>query len=647
MKKSPLVSIVIPCFNSKDILRNCLNSVLATNFSSFEVIVVDDVSTDGSFDILKKEFGNNPKIVLARNIKNLGPSATRNHGIKLSKGKYIAFIETDMEVDPDWLLPMIRVLESDSLIGAVQSKVLDLKRRDRIQAVGVKFNPHTFWVISQGLGAKKDWMPDQIEASIGAVGSIVRKDIIKKVGGFDEKLVHNVDDLDFGWRIWLAGYKILLVPDSITYHWTAKPSQVRTKITPSAQSEFHFHKTPRILLKNYELENVIRYMPWLFFAYTIRVFKNLLAGNLVPFKAFFKATIWNIYTLPNTLYERRRIQKKRKRSDKELFEKLCITGNFLNFYFKSIKVNFMIVDQVFSQNRQKEIFCPVCKQVLINNSSFERKAGNGYLYKICAFCGYASLYPKPTKNTLNNIYQKDDYFSNLSVPISNKLIQFILTRRIFQIPSEWLNKKFKKGVILDVGCGNGEFLLDLKKSGWDVWGNDISRVAVKNVGAIVGEDKVKEGEFTKINFRKKFDVVSFWHVLEHIEDPVTYLNHGFKLLKEKGVIVGECPNFDSLTFKIFSKYYSWIMVPEHIGYFNNESIVRIFKKSGFKKIEVYYPSRSLLNLSFSMDKYLQNKIKALFLRKTIFFFSSPLSILFIILLSFFGRGEVIRFVAKK
>src|ERR1700722_20325446 len=336
-QKKPFVSIVIPCYNAKDFIKGCLKSVLKTTYPNFELILVDDFSKDGTDEYLLKTYKNNRKISIVRNKKNSGPSVTRNHGVLLARGELIAFVETDMEVDPGWLEPLVEAMQNDEKLGAVQSKILDINKRNLIQSMGVKFNPHTFWVISPDSGKNKKSIPQTLEMGIGSVGSLVRRSVIKKIGCYDEKLVHNIDDLDFGWRIWLAGYNIRTIPESITYHWTAKPSSLREKTTPSLASELHFHKGPRILIKNYEVQNVIRYLPWLFFAYFIRIIKNLFAGNTTPLRGFLKSLVWEVSSFPDTLKERKRIQKLRKRTDKEMFEKLAIPGNFFHFYFSYVK----------------------------------------------------------------------------------------------------------------------------------------------------------------------------------------------------------------------------------------------------------------------------------------------------------------------
>src|SRR5258706_113260 len=83
---------------------------------------------------LKKNYSNNSKIKILRNSRNFGPSHTRNHGIKNARGEFVAFCETDMEVDPNWLNHLIKKISSDQNLGAVQSKVLDINKRGYIQS---------------------------------------------------------------------------------------------------------------------------------------------------------------------------------------------------------------------------------------------------------------------------------------------------------------------------------------------------------------------------------------------------------------------------------------------------------------------------------------------------------------------------------
>lgn len=650
-KNLPLVSIVIPNFNSIDLVVKSLQSVLKTDYPNFEIIIVDDKSSDGSYELVLEHFSSNPRIRIIRNTKNFGPAKTRNYGIEESLGKYIAFVETDMEVDPSWLTPLVRALQEDNRLGAVQSKTLDINLRDKIHSLGAQYNPHTFWVISPGVGFDKDWKAPQFYPGIGAVGSLVRKSVINKIGGFDEKIVHNIDDIELGWRIWLAGYNVKTIRESITYHWTAKAANVRAKVTPKLASAFHFFKGHRIILKNYEIQNVLYYLPWQILAYTVLVMKNLLGGNTIPAQAYLKALIWTLVNLNDTLRERRKIQLLRRRSDQEMFKKLAIPTGFFKFYFFILPKTFKWVNQVFIESKDKKFAkadCFVCGYKLqISNDHYSLRADSKSYYKICPACGSGNLLPRWENKKLESLYQKEEYYSGLSAATSNPLWQWLITRRVHQTPSEWLASNFQKSAILDVGCGNGEFLAELQKKGWNVWGIDISEIAVKHTSQRIGAERVKKGEFPQSQFNRQFDLISFWHVLEHLESPQLHLRRAEALLTKKGRVVGEVPNFSSPWLKLFQSGYAWIMVPVHQIYFSKASLIKLLGDCGFKNIKIQTPPRALLNFSLSLDKVLAKKGLLPIGRKLIVLLTIPLSVLFGLILSLAGQGEVLRFVAEK
>jgi GT2 family glycosyltransferase len=353
LKTKPLISIVLPCYNCKDLIRPSINSFLKTRYKNYEINVVDDVSTDGTYEILKKEFAKNKKINIYRNKINSGPSVTRNKGISKSTGKYIAFLETDMEVEPGWLGFLVKEMENNKRLGAVHSKVLDLNKRDRIQAVGILYDPHTFWVYNIGLGEKKENIQNSRYVGFGSVGTLVKKSVLNKIGGFDEKIIHNIDDIDLGWRTWLAGWEVISVPKSITYHWTSKPNKKREMVTPGLKSEFYFHKTPRIFLKNYELVNIIKYLPSLYFMFTLRAVKNLLIDrNPKPLVGVMLATVWNVWMLPDTLRKRSRIQKLRRYKDNYIMDKITLEGNVFQIYKKYISSSKTKADKIFGKTTQ-------------------------------------------------------------------------------------------------------------------------------------------------------------------------------------------------------------------------------------------------------------------------------------------------------
>jgi GT2 family glycosyltransferase len=331
---SEKVSIIIPSFNSEPLIQGCLESILATNYSDFEVILVDDGSNDNSVGMAMKLFGSDPHLKVVRNARNLGPAASRNTGISVAKGEYLAFVETDMRVEPNWLNESMKILNSDPSIGGTVIKVLDINNPSYIHSVGVTIIPQTGWVICRGLGQADNGAFDSVaDVCAGAVGLLLKREIVDRIGPFDEQLVHNIDDVDFGWRIWLAGFRISSAPLSVVYHWSFKPGEVRQIATPSLLSEFHSSKMVRVFLKNYEWRNVMKYLPWLVAITLLRISINLARNNSVPALGLLMSIPWNFNTLGSTLKERHRIQDLvRQVPDKYIFEKIMLADPALKSY---------------------------------------------------------------------------------------------------------------------------------------------------------------------------------------------------------------------------------------------------------------------------------------------------------------------------
>ena len=334
MRNFPLVSIVVPSFNRKELINPCLKSLMATRYPTYEIIVVDDGSTDGAREMLLGLSRKYKNLRVLYNEKNNGPSITRNKGVNDSKGKYVVFFETDMQASPLWISQMVRVLEKNPRIGACHSRVFDLKRKEYIQADGMLLIPHTGWVVMRNYGLKVDQADDSIvDVVIGSVGTIVRKSILDKIGGFDEKLGHKVDDIDLGWRIWIAGFRSVCVPQAVTYHWGGKPQTARPISTLKA--EYYFNKMPAVFIKNYEWSNLIRYLPFATTVYFLRAVMHLIKNrNPRPLLGFLKAWVWVLTNLGYLLTQRALIQSNRKYSDKYIFKKIMVKGNFFQTWRK-------------------------------------------------------------------------------------------------------------------------------------------------------------------------------------------------------------------------------------------------------------------------------------------------------------------------
>lgn len=328
-------SIIIATYNGEKYLNECLDSVFETLYSRFEVIVVDDGSTDKSFQIFS-DFQNKHRFTLIKNKKNLGLVASRNKAIGRSTGDILVFLDNDTKVDKNWLRGLNETFSSDKTVGAAQCKIFDFKKREIIQEVGMKLNPYTGFGITLGRGQKDKGQfnyPQEI-ISLGAALA-VKKEITQKIGGFDQKLFHYTDDLDFSWRVWISGYRVVLAPNAKVYHYT--------KIhKPNYKLYFHFTKNSvRMILKNYEVSNIVKFLPFsVILSIVGGIYVLLTRAGIYAIFGVLLGLIWNLFYLSDTLKQRNKVQKLRYKLDKEFFEKIMISTNLLSIsrlYFTGAK----------------------------------------------------------------------------------------------------------------------------------------------------------------------------------------------------------------------------------------------------------------------------------------------------------------------
>ncbi len=237
-----------------------MESAFENNYERFEVILVDNSSSDNSVEIASRFQERRQKLTIVRNSCNLGFANGNNIGIKLAGGKYIAFLNSDTEVDPYWLTALVKVMEGDSTIGAAQSKLLLFDRKtydsagDFIDPVGFGFRRGGDW------GETDKGQYDEIQEIFSARGAsmITRQSVLGVAGNFDTNFFLNLEDIDLCWRIRLHGFKILFVPESVVYH---KGSGTIASTSGQTHMLYHTIKNSLIMMiKNYELKNTVKYV---------------------------------------------------------------------------------------------------------------------------------------------------------------------------------------------------------------------------------------------------------------------------------------------------------------------------------------------------------------------------------------------------
>ncbi len=204
LERYPMVSIIVAVYNGARTLQLCLESLARLNYPAYEVILVDDGSTDET----PKIAGQFPSIRYIRHPQNLGLSAARNSGIEAGRGEIVAFTDSDCRADEDWLYYLVGDLLKDEFAGIGGPNLLP---------------PEDSWVaaavmVSPG-GPAHVMLTDQIAEHIPGCNMAFYKQVLQEIGGFDPIFRKAGDDVDICWRLQQCGYKIGFSPAAFVWHY--------------------------------------------------------------------------------------------------------------------------------------------------------------------------------------------------------------------------------------------------------------------------------------------------------------------------------------------------------------------------------------------------------------------------------------------
>lgn len=223
------VSIVIISWKMKNLLQRCLQTIYQfTKDISFEIIVIDNNSLDGTSEMIEENF---PDIKLIKNPENRGVAPARNQGIRETKGKYILILDADMELIDNSIKHLYNFMEKNSEAGIVGCKLVD-------KDFNLQFSCKRFPTLLAFLFRRLEWidavknsktlkihtMQDWDHNSIKEVDYLIgacqffRKDVINKIGKYDDNIFYGPEDLDFCLRIWKAGWKVYYYPFTQIIH---------------------------------------------------------------------------------------------------------------------------------------------------------------------------------------------------------------------------------------------------------------------------------------------------------------------------------------------------------------------------------------------------------------------------------------------
>ncbi len=214
-EQNPLISIVILNYNAGDLLIDCVDSVLKSNYENFEIILVDNISKDRSHKKCKEKF---PEIKLIENSENLGYCEGNNMGIRIAKGKYIIVLNPDTIVHPNWIYELLSAFIKNG-DGIYQPKFLATTDHSMLLSTGNMIQIFGFGY-SRSKGDVDKGQFEKFEKINFASGTCIftSKKIMDKIGLFEPFLFAFHDDLELCWRGALMGINSFYVPSAIVYH---------------------------------------------------------------------------------------------------------------------------------------------------------------------------------------------------------------------------------------------------------------------------------------------------------------------------------------------------------------------------------------------------------------------------------------------
>lgn len=216
------ISIIVVNWNRCELLQACLESLIGQQGVDFEIIVVDNGSTDGSREVVAAvaaKTGGCPPIRLISNTENRGFCAANNQGFAASSAEFVALLNNDAEACPGWVAALLRAFESRPDVGMVASKILVYEDPSRIDKAG-----HLMYPDGQNRGRGSGQLDvgqfDQMEEALWPDGcaAMYRRAMLDEIGGFDEDFFAYADDAELGLRGRIAGWNCLYVPEAVVHH---------------------------------------------------------------------------------------------------------------------------------------------------------------------------------------------------------------------------------------------------------------------------------------------------------------------------------------------------------------------------------------------------------------------------------------------
>ncbi|MGD9898918.1 MAG: glycosyltransferase family 2 protein [Calditrichaceae bacterium] len=355
MVKDPVISVVIPHFNGKDILNDCLESLYKNTYDEFETILIDNGSTDGSQDFIRDKF---PQVRLIRNKANLGYAGGCNQGIGLSNGSFVLLLNNDTVMPENFLTEMYSAIKSDETIAAVQPKIISIQNNSlfdysggaggEMDLLGYPFARGRIFDTVEADEKQYDNIERQVFWTSGCA-LLLRKSITDRIGILDEDFFAHQEEIDLNWRAQLAGYKNVVTTRTHIKHFSGY-----TLRGDNERKMYYNHRNNLIMmLKNYSL-------PMLLMVFPIRIVFELatIAADGIFWEGKRARSVMRsllyLFTHPSLIYgKRRETQGLRKVSDRQIIRNMYPGSVVIDHFIRKLTPNECILK--FRKNNQAGI----------------------------------------------------------------------------------------------------------------------------------------------------------------------------------------------------------------------------------------------------------------------------------------------------
>jgi GT2 family glycosyltransferase len=292
--EAPLASVIVVCWNAAAVLGRCLDHLAAQDYPNREVIVVDDGSDDGTIGVAERAAVSLP-VTIVRARRNRGCPAARNLGLRRARGEIVAFIDADGFADRSWLSRIVESLAADPSAGAVASTVFFDDNPLVVNGAGGTVNRQGWAAdVSMNTSYERAHVPATALYPMGC-GMALRRDVVERVGSFDDRMLNYYDDVDYGIRVWRAGYRVAVAPDAWIDHGSGTSERDAAR--------------KRLLCERHRMRVMLKHAPSRSLARWARFeTRTLLASGLQGRVQKLRSMTWNAAHLPSVLAARWRLR---------------------------------------------------------------------------------------------------------------------------------------------------------------------------------------------------------------------------------------------------------------------------------------------------------------------------------------------------